>query len=188
MGPATIFYPTIPHASVGPIPHATNQHTGIRSADACSRGNAFLRLRRLVPPLLSPNVATATVRRSCGGRDPVSGYHGFHVAGGEGLSGSGTPRCARSRGRCTLRRGGSTRQQVQRRRAARRRQSPVWLLTAEHRWERRCVIEGHQERPFTMQEIRCSIHEHLLDRRRLGLRRRASRVPAICVVKQGREK
>jgi hypothetical protein len=89
--------------------------------------------RRLAPPLPSPNVATATVRRSCGARDPVSGYHGFHVAGGEGLSGSGTPRCARSRGRCTLRRGESTRQQVQWRRAARRRQSPVWLLTAEHR-------------------------------------------------------
>ncbi|RLN43298.1 hypothetical protein C2845_PM01G22010 [Panicum miliaceum] len=54
--------------------------------------------RRLAPPLPRPHVAyiaTAKVCRS-GARGPVSGYHGFHVAGGDG--GSNAP----MRGRGTV--------------------------------------------------------------------------------------
>ncbi|CAN6322174.1 unnamed protein product [Urochloa humidicola] len=53
--------------------------------------------RRLAPPLPHPHVAyvaTAKVRRSGGGgaRDrPVSGYLGFHLAGGGGVGGSNAP-------------------------------------------------------------------------------------------------
>jgi hypothetical protein len=35
VGPATILYPIIPHASVDPIPHATNQHAGIEAWVQC---------------------------------------------------------------------------------------------------------------------------------------------------------
>uniref|UniRef100_K4ALY3 F-box associated domain-containing protein n=1 Tax=Setaria italica TaxID=4555 RepID=K4ALY3_SETIT len=37
----------------------------------------------------------------------------------------------------------------------------LWLLTVEHRWERRCIIEGHQ-RPFMMQEIRNNRRDNYL--------------------------
>ncbi|GJN01889.1 hypothetical protein PR202_ga19191 [Eleusine coracana subsp. coracana] len=47
---------------------------------------------RLAPPLPPPHiayVATAPIRRRSD-RDPVSGYHGFHVAG-PGITGNGGP-------------------------------------------------------------------------------------------------